>query len=80
MVGAIINRNVLKSQMALQDMNVKDIAKALKWSKTTAYRKVNGKVAFTAPEIQACVELLSLDTNTANLIFFCRENVLKDNE
>ena len=70
MDGAIINRNLLKSQMALRGVNVKDMAKAQDWSDTTAYRKVNGKVAFTAPEIQACVELLDLDTATANSIFF----------
>jgi len=73
MVGAKINRNVLKSQLALRGMSIKDLASAQKWSATTAYRKVNGKVAFTAPEIQACVELLALDTDTANSIFFAEK-------
>lgn len=78
MDGAMINRNLLKSQMTLRGINGKALADAQGWSSTTAYRKINGKVAFTAPEIQVCVELLSLDSETASKIFFCRENVLKD--
>ena len=70
MDGAMINRNLLKSQMTLCGITGKDLADAQGWSSTTAYRKINGKVAFTAPEIQVCVELLSLDSETANEIFF----------
>ncbi len=70
MDGAMINRNLLKSQMTLQGVNGKALADAQGWSSTTAYRKINGKVAFTAPEIQVCVELLSLDSETASKIFF----------
>lgn len=70
MDGAMINTNLLKSQMTLRGINGKDLADAQGWSSTTTYRKINGKVAFTAPEIQVCVELLSLDSETANKIFF----------
>lgn len=78
MDGAMINRNLLKSQMTLRGITGKALADAQGWSSTTAYRKINGKVAFTAPEIQVCVELLSLDSEIARQIFFCRKNVLKD--
>ncbi len=78
MDGAMINRNLLKSQMTLRGITGKALADAQGWSSTTAYRKINGKVAFTAPEIQVCVELLSLDSEIASQIFFCRQNVLKD--
>ena len=70
MDGAMINRSLLKSQMTLYGITGKALADALGWSTTTAYRKINGKVAFTAPEIEACVELLSLDSETASKIFF----------
>ena len=70
MDGAMINRNLLKSQMTLRGITGKALADAQGWSSTTAYRKINGKVAFTAPEIQVCVELLSLDTEIASQIFF----------
>ena len=70
MDGAMINTNLLKSQMTLRGINGKGLADALGWSSTTTYRKINGKVAFTAPEIQVCVELLSLDSETAGKIFF----------
>ena len=70
MDGAMINRNLLKSQMTLRAITGKALADAQGWSSTTAYRKINGKVAFTAPEIQVCVELLSLDSEIASQIFF----------
>lgn len=70
MNGAMINRNLLKSQMTLRGITGKALADAQGWSSTTAYRKINGKVAFTAPEIQVCVELLSLDSEIASQIFF----------
>ena len=70
MDGAMINRNLLKSQMTLRGITGKALADAQGWSSTTAYRKINGKVAFTAPEIQVCVELLSLVSEIASQIFF----------
>ena len=70
MDGAMINRNLLKAQMTLRGITGKALADAQGWSSTTAYRKINGKVAFTAPEIQVCVELLSLDSEIASQIFF----------
>ena len=70
MDGAMIILNLLKSQMTLRGITGKALAYAQGWSSTTAYRKINGKVAFTAPEIQVCVELLSLDSEIASQIFF----------
>lgn len=65
-----LNKNMLKAQMTLQSVSSKDLADAEGWSLTTAYRKVNGKVAWTVPEVQICVELLSLDSVVASNIFF----------
>lgn len=59
--------------MVLHCINKKAFANAQNWSLTTAYRKINGKTAFTAPEIQVCIELLSLDSDIANKIFFANK-------
>ena len=73
MVGNLTNSNLLKAQMMLRGVSRKDLAGALKKSMSSVNRKVNGQVAFTAPEIQACVNLLRLDTDTANKIFFAEK-------
>ena len=73
MDSVLINRNLLKAQMTLCGISTKAIADAQNWSMSTAYRKTTGKVAFTAPEIQVCVELLTLDSDIANKIFFARQ-------
>lgn len=73
MSGVLINTNLLKSQMTLRGITGKALADAQGWSLATAYRKINGKVAFTAPEIQSLVELLSLDSDIASRIFFAGE-------
>ena len=70
MDGAIINSKLLKSQMVLRGVNTKALAKAQNWSQPTTNRKINGKAAFKAPEIQVCVELLDLDPQIASEIFF----------
>lgn len=69
-MDSVINRNLLKSRMTLKGVTNKAFAEAQGWSPATAYRKINGKTAFTAPEIQTCVELLALDSETATKIFF----------
>ena len=70
MTDTAIDRNLLRSQMVLRGVTCKDLADAQGWSMTTVYRKINGSVAFTVPEIQTCVKRLALDTETANAIFF----------
>ncbi len=69
----MINSNLLLSQMKLKGISAKDLAKAQGWSQTTVYRKINGKTAFTAPEIQVCKDLLNLDPKVAEEIFFAAE-------
>lgn len=68
---AKIDSNLLRSRMVLHNVSSKALAKAEGWkSIATAHRKISGKTAFTAPEIQVCIELLSLDSETASKIFF----------
>ncbi|MCD7958189.1 MAG: hypothetical protein LUF89_01340 [Ruminococcus sp.] len=69
MNGVLINTNLLKAQMTLRSVTVKAFVDAQGWSMATAYRKINGKVAFMAPEIQLSVELLSLSSTVTSQIF-----------
>lgn len=66
----MLNSNLLQAQMKLNGIGSKDYAKAQKWSMSTAYRKINGESAHTAPEIQVAVEVLNLSTSVASEIFF----------
>lgn len=66
----MIDTKLLKSRLVLAGLTTKAFADALGWSKSTAYRKISGHVAFTATEIQRCVDLLQLDMQTAQDIFF----------
>ena len=66
----MINTNLLKARLALLNISLQDLAKAEGWSLPTAYRKVNGESAFTAPEISVCYSYLKLDRPLAEAIFF----------
>lgn len=66
----MLNTRLLLAQMTLKGVTTKDLADALGCSMSTIYRKVNGKVAFTVPEVQRCAEFLALSVGIANEIFF----------
>lgn len=66
----MINKRLLKSRMLLKGASTEDLAAAEGWSKSTAYRKINGSVPFTAKEINVCIKYLDLDLKTAGEIFF----------
>lgn len=68
----MIDTRLLLSQMTLKGVSTKDLADAQGWSMSTAYRKINGKVAWSIPELQTVKDLLDLDTATRDAIFFCR--------
>lgn len=68
----MIDTRLLLSQMTLKGVSTKDLADAQGWSMSTAYRKINGKVAWFIPELQTVEGLLDLDTATRDAIFFCR--------
>lgn len=78
MDNSMINSKLLKSQMILKGISGKAFAEAQGWSPTTAYRKINGRVAFTAPEIQVCIKFLALDSGIASEIFFASNLSCKD--
>jgi hypothetical protein len=56
--------------MLLADVSTEAFAAALGWGMSTAYRKINGAVAFTVKEMEQTIQLLHLDLATAAEIFF----------
>ena len=69
----MIDTRLLKAQMVLRGVSTDDLAEAEGWSKSTAYRKINGSVAFTVPEMQIAVAKLLIDDKTAEQIFFSQK-------
>lgn len=69
----MIDTRLLLSQMTLKGVSTKDLADAQGWSMSTAYRKINGKVAWSIPELQTVKDLLDLDTATRDAIFFAAD-------
>lgn len=69
----MIDTRLLLSQMTLKGVSTKDLADAQGWSMSTAYRKINGKVAWFIPELQTVEGLLDLDTATRDAIFFAAD-------
>lgn len=69
----MIETRILQSRMTLKGINTKDLADAQGWSMSTAYRKINGKVAWSVPELKTVREFLGLDDDLMNAIFFASE-------
>lgn len=66
--------NVLKSKMALKELSLYDLLKELKEvgvhiSKTSWYRKLNGKTEFSLQEIKGIIEVLGLSEAEVREIF-----------
>lgn len=65
-----MNYNLLKSKIALQGRTTKDVAEALKLSKSAMYRKMHGITEFTRSEISKLIEYLDINYKEAMEIFF----------
>jgi hypothetical protein len=68
-----LDKNLLKSQMKLNAVTGKEIAAAFGWCKSTGIKKINGVIAFTAPEIVGISKLIKLNWALVNQIFFAGE-------
>ena len=56
--------------MILNGVDSRTFAKAQKWSMSTFYRKLSGKVLFTSDEIGRCIDILKLKPVDVTNIFF----------
>ena len=57
-------------KMLEQNCSVLELSKKIGVSKAALYRRLNGVVAFTVPEMQACKEHLNLTDAERDKIFF----------
>ena len=65
-----MDKALLQYEMNKKGITISDLCKKLDISRTTLYRKCNGKSEFTQGEIQAIVDLLNLESPVA--IFFAK--------
>lgn len=66
-----INVDALKEKLAEKNMNIDQIAEAIKVNRATFYRKLKaGGVKFTIGEIQKMISALNLSDDEARIIFF----------
>lgn len=66
----MFNKNKFRAKIVENGFTVKQIAETLHISEVTLYRKINGKSDFTRKEIQKLKEILKLDVETVEEIFF----------
>lgn len=64
-----MNRNLLKSKMALNGMQDKDLCDLLELSKSAVSRRLNGEISFSAAEIKIMQTRLKLSDREVHLIF-----------
>ena len=66
----MFNKNKFRAKIIENGFTVKQIAETLHISEVTLYRKINGASDFTRKEIQKLKEILKLDVETVEEIFF----------
>lgn len=65
-----MDKALLQYEMSKKNVTIDELCKKLDISRTTFYRKCNGKSDFTQSEIQAIVDILQLESPMA--IFFAK--------
>ena len=68
-----MNGNILKSEMALNELTMREMATKLSLSKSGLYRKLNGTCEFTRLEISKIIKCLNLSEEKTMQIFFMDE-------
>lgn len=65
----MIQKNILKSKLSLKEKTQKDLAKALRLSKVSVSKKVNGLLRFSLPEVKKVKDYLDLTNDEVVEIF-----------
>lgn len=65
-----INTALLKGVLTANNMSVLDLGRSLGLAQVTIYRKVNGQRQFTVGELYRIKELLGLDHDMIDRIFY----------
>ena len=66
----MFNKNKFRAKVIEKGFTMKQIAEVLYISEVTLYRKINGTSDFTRKEIQKLKEILKLDVEAVEEIFF----------
>jgi DNA-binding Xre family transcriptional regulator len=65
-----MNRNLLKSFLVVNNINVKELAKEIGISSNTLYSKINGNSEFNRNEIMQIKDILHLTAEQVDNVFF----------
>lgn len=68
-----MNVPILKSKMALKEMSVERLSELVGIGKVAMYRRFNGELEFKANEIKSISDVLDLNIEDVNVIFFNNE-------
>lgn len=69
----MVDSKVLRMKMIEKDCSVEELAEVCALSKTAIYRRLSNKVAFTVPQMLACVDRLGLSSAERDEIFFAKK-------
>lgn len=68
-----MNKDELKAQIVRKNKTANQLCAAIGISRTAWFRKLNGKSQFTLKEVVDIREVLDLDDEQTNIIFFNKE-------
>ncbi len=68
----MLNKELLASKIKERGYTLENFAKELGINPATLYRKMTGESDFTRAEIQTAKNILALDVNSAEAIFFAK--------
>lgn len=66
----LINKLLFKNAIASAGYNIQGLAQLMGVNQATLYRKINGKSEFDRPQLKQLREVLGLDDNQFEAIFF----------
>jgi transcriptional regulator with XRE-family HTH domain len=69
----MFNKKKLKASMILKGFSTEKLAEKMSKNPSYLYRRFNGTSEFTRKDIQQIVDILELDTNGMNDIFFAEQ-------
>lgn len=63
--------NLLKSKIYEKNLNVKKLSELMNMDRTKLSLRINGKIAFKLSELKKLKDILDLDWDSFETIFFC---------
>ena len=66
----MFNKKMLRTKMYGNSCTAKELSQLLGISQSALYRRLNGQIAFTVPEMLMCAKYLGLTNEERDQIFF----------